>query len=137
LAGRFFRRRQALRSHVRSLTPRFAKLARFPVVHYIAFMQRTVVITTLKRHKAELNKLGIVRLSLFGSMARDEASRKSDVDLAVTLTPSRRGLAHLERMDRIRERLSEILGCPVDVIEEPAPSARIQRAIDQDRVLAF
>jgi predicted nucleotidyltransferase len=100
-------------------------------------MQRTAVIATLKRHKAELNKLGIVRLSLFGSTARDEASRKSDVDLAVTLTPSRRGFAHLERMDRIRERLSEILGCPVDVIEEPAPSPRVQRAIDQDRVLAF
>ncbi len=31
------------------------------VVDYIAVMQRTVIITTLKRHKAELNKLGIVR----------------------------------------------------------------------------
>jgi len=100
-------------------------------------MQRTAVITRLKRYKAELNKLGIVGLSLFGSIARDEASRRSDVDLAVTLTPSPRGFAHLERMDRIRERLSEILGCSVDVIEEPAPSPRIQRAIDQDRVLAF
>ena len=70
-------------------------------------MERTAVITTLKRHKSELNKLGIVRLSLFGSTARDGASRKSDVDLAVTLTPSRRGFPHLERMDRIRMRLSE------------------------------
>lgn len=100
-------------------------------------MHRTAVLTTLKRHKAELNKLGIVRLSLFGSTAREEASARSDVDLAVRLTPARRGFAHLERMDRIRERLSEILGCPVDVIEEPAPSPRIQRAIEQDRVLAF
>jgi uncharacterized protein len=100
-------------------------------------MQRTAIIATLKRHKAELNKLGIVRLSLFGSTARGEASWKSDVDLAVTLTPSRRGFAHLERMDRIRERLSEMLGRPVDAIEEPALSPRVQRAIDQDRVLAF
>jgi uncharacterized protein len=100
-------------------------------------MQRSTVITILKRHKSELSKLGIVRLSLFGSTARDQASRKSDVDIAVTLTRSRRGFAHLERMDRIRERLSEILACPVDVIEEPAPSRRVQRAIEQDRVLAF
>jgi uncharacterized protein len=78
-----------------------------------------------------------VRLSLFGSTARSEASRKSDVDIAVTLTRSRRGFAHFERMDRIRERLSEILGCPVDVIEEPAPSRRVQQTIEQDRVLAF
>jgi hypothetical protein len=100
-------------------------------------MQRAAVIRTLKRHKTELKKLGIVRLSLFGSTARDEASRRSDVDLAVTLTRGRRGLAHLDRMDRIRERLSDILGCRVDVIEEPAPSPRVQRAIEQDRVLAF
>lgn len=100
-------------------------------------MDRAAVLVTLKRHKAELNKLGIVQLSLFGSTARSQASRRSDVDLAVTLTRSRRGLAHLERMDRIRERLSELLGCSVDVIEEPAPSPRVQSAIDRDRVLAF
>ena len=104
---------------------------------YMEAMRRTAVIATLKRHKAELRKLGIVRLSLFGSTARDEASRTSDVDVAVTLTRGRRGFAHLERLDRIRERLSEILGCRVDVIEEPAPSPHVQRAIDQDRVLAF
>jgi predicted nucleotidyltransferase len=100
-------------------------------------MQRTAVITTLKRHKAELNRLGIVRLSVFGSTARDEASSRSDVDLAVKLTRGRRGFAHLDRMERIRERLSEILGRQVDVIEEPAPSPRVQREIEQDRVLAF
>ena len=100
-------------------------------------MYRAAVITTLKRHKAELNRLGIVRLSVFGSTARDEASPRSDVDLAVKLTRSRRGFAHLDRMQRIRERLSEILGCQVDVIEEPAPSPRVQHAIEQDRVLAL
>jgi predicted nucleotidyltransferase len=100
-------------------------------------MQRTAIIATLKRHKAELNRLGIVRLSLFGSTARNEALRKSDIDVAVKLTRGARGFAHLERMDRIRERLSAILDSPVDVIEEPAPSPRLQRAIEQDRVLAF
>lgn len=100
-------------------------------------MQRAVALATLRRHKAELSKLGIVRLSLFGSTARDEARGASDVDVAVTLTPGRRGFTHLARMDQIRERLSEILSCGVDVIEEPAPSPRLQRAIDQDRVLAF
>ncbi len=100
-------------------------------------MQRTAVIAILKRHRLELKKLGITRLSLFGSTARGEARRGSDVDLAVTLTRGRRGLAHLDRMDVIRARLSEILGCSVDVIEEPAPSAHVQRAIEQDRVLAF
>ena len=100
-------------------------------------MDREAVITALKRHETELKDLGILRLSLFGSLARNEASKISDVDIAVTLTPGRRGLAHLERMEGIRARLAEIVGCAVDVIEEPAPSPHVQDAIEQDRVLAF
>jgi uncharacterized protein len=102
---------------------------------YIERMDRTAVIAALKHHEAELRQLGVARLSLFGSAARDAAGETSDVDLAVTLTPGRRGFAHLERMNYIKARLAAILGRPVDVIEEPAP--RVQRAIDRDRVLAF
>ena len=100
-------------------------------------MNRAAVITALKRHEPELKELGVLRLSLFGSIARNEASELSDVDIAVTLTPGRRGLAHLERMEGIKARLAEIVGCAVDVIEEPSPSPHVQHAIEQDRVLAF
>lgn len=100
-------------------------------------MNRAAVITALRLHEAELKKLGIVRLSLFGSTARNEASESSDVDIATTLSPGPRGLAHLERMERIKARLSEIIGCAVDVIEEPSPLPHVQGAIEQDRVLAF
>ena len=100
-------------------------------------MNRAAVIAALKRHETELKELGVLRLSLFGSIARDEGAEHSDVDIAVTLTPGPRGLAHLERMENIKARLSEIVGCAVDVIEEPSPSPRVQHAIEQDRVLAF
>jgi predicted nucleotidyltransferase len=100
-------------------------------------MNRVAVITALKHHETELRKLGILRLSLFGSMARSEASELSDVDIAVTLASGPRGLAHLERMESIKARLGEIVGCAVDVIEEPSPSPHVQHSIEQDRVLAF
>jgi hypothetical protein len=100
-------------------------------------MDRQTAITLLKHRQAELSELGVVTLSLIGSMAREEATAVSDVDLAVKLTPGPRGFAHLERMDRLKERLSAILGCSVDLIEEPSPSPRVQRNIEQDRVLAF
>jgi predicted nucleotidyltransferase len=100
-------------------------------------MNRAAVISALRRHETELKGLGILRLSLFGSTARDEASELSDVDIAVTLTPGARGFAHLERMEAIKTRLMEIVGCSVDLIEEPSPSPRVQHAIEQDRVLAF
>jgi uncharacterized protein len=100
-------------------------------------IDRNTVIASLKQHQAELTELGIVSLSIIGSIAREEATSASDVDLAATLTPGRRGFAHLERMDQLRERLGKMLGCAVDVIEEPSPLLRVQRAIERDRVLAF
>jgi len=100
-------------------------------------VDRATVIALLKQHQAELVELGVVSLSIIGSTARQEATSASDVDLAATLTPGPRGFAHLERMDQLRDRLGKMLGCAVDVIEEPAPLPRVQRAIEQDRVLAF
>lgn len=95
------------------------------------------VIAALKRHEAELKELGILRLSLFGSTARGQASKRSDIDLSVQLTQGPRGLAHLERLDAIRARLEAILGAPVDLVEEPSDLPRLQREIEKDRVLAF
>ncbi len=100
-------------------------------------MDRAAVIEALKSHEVELRKLGIVRISLFGSTARGEASKRSDVDIAVEMTPGPRGFARLERLDAVKDRLAEILGAPVDVIEEPSNRPRIQQEIDRDRVLAF
>jgi len=100
-------------------------------------MDRQTAIALLKHHQAELAELGVVSISLIGSTARDEATIGSDVDLAVKLTPGPRGFAHLERLDELKQRLSAMLGSSVDVIEEPAPSPRVQRNIEQDRVLAF
>ena len=100
-------------------------------------MNRQTAITLLKQHRDELSELGVTTISLIGSTARDEATAISDIDLAVKLTPGKRGFAHLEKMDHLKQRLSAIFGCSVDVIEEPSPSPRIQQNIERDRVLAF
>ncbi len=75
---------------------------------------------------------------MFGSVARGDAGQDSDVDLAVRLSEnfSRGGFDYFGRMDEL-ERLSAILGCKVDVIEEPARKERLQAAIDRDRIRAF
>ena len=100
-------------------------------------MDRRAVISILKEHEAELKELGVVRLCLFGSTARNEAATQSDVDLAVKMKPGPRGFARLDRLDMIRERIAEILGAAVDLIEEPSDRPRVQREIDRDRVVAF
>jgi uncharacterized protein len=44
-------------------------------------MDRETAISLLKAHEAELRRLGVQHLYLFGSTARGEARSDSDVDL--------------------------------------------------------
>lgn len=101
-------------------------------------MQRETVLEILKASAPELKKLGVLSVSLFGSTARDEADLGSDVDLAVTLTEGpESGLAHLARVDALQDKLSAMIGVPVDVIVEPSSRPNLQQAINRDRQLAF
>jgi hypothetical protein len=100
-------------------------------------MNSRIAIAALRRHKAELRKLGVVSLSLFGSTARNEATEDSDVDLAVTLKNVPHGFAYFGRLDEIEQLASRILKRRVDVVPEPAAKPAIRRAIEQDRVRAF
>jgi predicted nucleotidyltransferase len=64
-------------------------------------------------HEAELKNDGIARLSIFGSVARDEASELSDVDLLSDFDANRR----LTAFDKagLEVRISDILHAPVEV----------------------
>ena len=101
-------------------------------------MEREHVIATLKAHEPELRAAGVLSMSLFGSVARGEHSAH-DVDVAVRLSEnfSERGLNYLSRLSELEERLSGILGCKVDVVEEPVRKGRFQIEIDRDRTVAF
>ena len=74
-------------------------------------MRRDEALAILAAHRQELHAMGVASLSLFGSVARDEAGPDSDVDLLVEV---RRpfGLFALARLERY---LESILGRPVDV----------------------
>jgi predicted nucleotidyltransferase len=48
---------------------------------YDALMDRETAILRPKAHEAELHRLGVQRLWLFGSTARGDARPESDVDL--------------------------------------------------------
>ena len=100
-------------------------------------MRRDDALTILKAHAPELRELGVVRLSLFGSTARDEASDGSDIDVAVRLEEIPSGFATLGRLDLIKLRLGELLDARVDVIPEPSQPDFLKTAIDRDLYLVF
>jgi predicted nucleotidyltransferase len=101
-------------------------------------MSRDQVIRALKVHEKELRAAGVVSASLFGSTARGE-SDPGDVDIAVRLAAnfSHGGFDYFGRLEDLEQHLSQLLGCKVDVVEEPIRKERFQKEIDRDRALAF
>jgi len=76
-------------------------------------MNRSTVISKLREHETELKAAGILRLYLFGSVARGDQTPQSDVDLIAEFDKSRRYT--LLTMGRVESRLADLLGMKVDL----------------------
>ena len=99
-------------------------------------MTRDAILATLRSHEAELRRLGVAQLSLFGSVARGDDGAESDVDIAARFDPDAR--LGVFAIAGIEARLTEILGGrPVDLLEEPAMRPSLRQEIERDRVRAF
>ncbi len=97
-------------------------------------MKRDDVIATLQAHEQELRGLGVLRVAVFGSVARGEAN-PNDVDLVVGFDDVRRH--SLVDLERLRNRLSALLGASVDLAVEPLRKARFRSRVEQEMVRAF
>jgi len=75
-------------------------------------MKRDRVLQTLRKKNAELTtQFGVKSLLLFGSVARDEDTSSSDVDLLVEFN---RPIGYFG-LFALQEYLEELLGCSVDL----------------------
>ena len=89
-------------------------------------MRREEALRILREHRAELDGMGVRSLSVFGSVARDEAGPESDVDLLVEFARSV-GYFHLFG---VQEYLQGILGRRVDLATSDALKVQLR-----DRIL--
>ena len=76
-------------------------------------MERSEAIAKLKQHEAELKRLGVEHLYLFGSTARGEAREDSDVDLFFDHPEGSLGLFAL--MD-VKDAAARILAHKTDIM---------------------
>jgi len=76
-------------------------------------MTKDEVINKLRAHEPELKAAGIVRLAVFGSVARGDNSPDSDVDLLADFDTAKRYT--LLTMGRLENRLADLLGARVDL----------------------
>jgi predicted nucleotidyltransferase len=93
---------------------------------------------TLARLKAALPDLharyGVVRLGLFGSVARDEARPDSDVDLVAEFAPdSKVGMFEFFDLERA---LSNLLGRPATISALSQMNRYVRASVDRDLVYA-
>ena len=84
----------------------------------------------LKEKKEEILKIaarhGARNVRVFGSVVRGEADESSDLDLLVSFDPEASLLQHAALIRELRE----LLGCPVDVVDDDGLRPRMR-----DRVL--
>lgn len=89
------------------------------------------VIATLRTHEQELKSCGIARLRLFGSVARGEAA--NDVDLVAEFDR----VVSLLDLVALQNRISDLLGCPVDLAQERTLKPRVRANVDREARIAF
>ena len=97
-------------------------------------MQRDQVIAKLKQHEAELRRLGVEHLYLFGSTVRGEAREDSDVDLFFDYERGKLGL--FELMD-VKEEASRILGRKADIMTRDSLHKVLRSRIEASALQVF
>src|SRR5260370_17497070 len=98
-------------------------------------MNRDEVINKLRAHEAELKAAGIVRLAVFGSVARGDNSPESDVDLLADFDKTKHYT--LLTMGRIENRLADLLGTRVDLSSPEWLKESVKNQVLREAVLAF
>jgi predicted nucleotidyltransferase len=98
-------------------------------------MNKSTVIAKLREYEPELRAAGIMRISLFGSVARGDESSASDIDLMAEFDPAKQ--FSLLDMVGLENRLADILGVPVDLTPARALRDRVRERVTREAVLAF
>ena len=89
-------------------------------------------IRILSAHKNEIYDMGIKTISVFGSTSRNEANENSDIDLLVEFNKP----IGLFEFVRIRRKLSQMLGKPVDLVTEAALRENMRTQILKEAIRA-
>jgi len=97
-------------------------------------MEREAAIATLRAHEAELRRLGVQHLYLFGSTARGEARDESDIDLFFDYEKGRLSLFDLMEL---KEQTARILGRKTDIMTRDSLHKTLRQRIEASALRVF
>jgi predicted nucleotidyltransferase len=95
-------------------------------------MDRDKVLALLKKRKRTLKKYNVRSLALFGSVARNQARKQSDIDLLVEFSQP----VGLFQFARLKMYLEEILGRKVDLVTPEALRKELRDDILREAIRA-
>ncbi|MFA5863432.1 MAG: nucleotidyltransferase family protein [Phycisphaerae bacterium] len=90
---------------------------------------RESVIQLLKKNRSRIKKFGVQRLGIFGSISRNEAGVRSDVDILVDFNET----TYRKYID-LKSLLEKILGRRVDLLTPPALENRLKDNVLKDLI---
>jgi predicted nucleotidyltransferase len=87
---------------------------------------RDRIVTILKKYDAE-------RIAIFGSYARGEAGKKSDIDILVRFARPK----SLIQLVQIEDEIAKAVRVPVDLVTEKSVSPYLSSSIHRDEVVIY
>ncbi|MEZ4515205.1 MAG: nucleotidyltransferase family protein [Chloroflexota bacterium] len=97
---------------------------------YDCHIERDKILQILKNHQADLEKLDVESLAIFGSTARNQATTTSDIDVLVTF----RGQATFDKFMDLKFYLEDLLDRSIDLVTKSAVRPQLQSSIESDAI---
>jgi hypothetical protein len=93
-------------------------------------MKQNMILKSLKHDQVALKAYGVQSLSIFGSYARDQAHKASDIDILVSFNKPISLFGFL----KLKDHLEGVLGHRVDLVTEQALHPRLRDTILKEKV---
>ena len=90
---------------------------------------RNEIFSIFDELKDSLKSMGVKRIGLFGSFARNESNKESDVDIIVSFLP---GYKNYDTFFKLGELLEVRFGRKVEIITEESISPYFKTEIEKD-----
>lgn len=91
---------------------------------------RETILQLLRIHRAELTRMGVRSVALFGSAARGDLQPDSDIDLLADLAPP----YTYDRYIQVKFFLEDLFGRPVDLVMPETLKPRLRPYVEKEAI---